>query len=115
MIQSANSGSTIFGNQDPLTVFWDRRPISGPMSSKARRKIRRTRAEIQEERRELLDKTNREIDAIVQEFHEKLPAAIAKGIGSIYAAYSIAVPGFDRPIRSAPFLRPPQTGDIHPA
>ena len=88
VIQAANGGSTNFGNQDPLTVFWDGRCICGVMSSKARRKIRRTRADIQRERQELLDKTNREIDAIVQEYHEKLSRRDAKGIGSIYARYS---------------------------
>lgn len=73
---------------DMLTVYWDGRYVSGPMSSAQRRKIRRTRAEIQEERRKLVEKTNREIDAIVQEFHEKLPREKAKGIGGTYARYS---------------------------
>ena len=88
MIQAASGDRLNHNPADPLTVFWDRRYIHGPMSSKERRKIRRTRAEIQEERRKLIEKTNREIDAIVQEFHEKLPREKAEGIGSLYARYS---------------------------
>ena len=91
---------------DPLTIFWDRRSISGPMSSKQRRKIRRTRAEIQEERRKLLEKTNQEIDAIVREFHEKLPRDQAKGLGSLYARFSTRFQD-SWPIKSEPFLRRP--------
>ena len=86
--QPGSDASTFYGNENPLTVYWDRRCIYGPMSSKARRKMRRTRAEIQEERRQLLEKTNREIDAIAREFHEKLPREKAEGIGSLYARYS---------------------------
>ncbi len=87
-MQSAPADGAAPEKGDPLTVFWDRRRVYGPMSSQARRKIRRTRAEIQEERRQLLEKTNREIDTIAEEFHAKLPRSLAKAIGSIYALYS---------------------------
>lgn len=88
VVHSASDRGTICNSEDPLTIFWDRRCVYGPLSSKARRKIRRTRAEIQEERRRLLEKTNRDIDTIVQEFHAKLPRENAKGIGAVYARYS---------------------------
>ena len=68
-------------------VYWDRRNLRSRASA-GRRKVRRTRSEIDQERRELLEKTRREIDAIVAEFHAKLPRSEAKGIGGIYARYS---------------------------
>jgi DNA invertase Pin-like site-specific DNA recombinase/DNA-binding CsgD family transcriptional regulator len=55
--------------------------------SRGRRKVRRTRAEIEQERRELLEKTQREIDAIAAEFHAKLPRGQAKGTGAVCARY----------------------------
>lgn len=78
-----HSGMRSWPNQDPL--FCDRRVLR---SCCARRKVRRTRAEIEQERKELLNKTIREIDAIVAEFHAKLPRENAKAIGCIYARYS---------------------------
>lgn len=87
-IQSSAHFGSSSAEADVLTVFWDRRRVYGPMSSQARRKIRRTREEIREERRKLLEKTNAEIDAIAAEFHAKLPRSQAKAIGSIYARYS---------------------------
>lgn len=73
---------------DWLTVYWDGRYACSRLINRARRKVRRTRAEIERERRELLEKTNREIDAIVAEYHAKLPRGEAKAIGAIYARYS---------------------------
>ena len=48
----------------------------------------RTRTEVAQERCELLERTNREIDSIVAEYHELLPRGMAKFTGAIYARYS---------------------------
>lgn len=48
----------------------------------------RSRAEIEKERRERFEKCQREIDAIVAEYHDRFPEALAKCIGAIYARYS---------------------------
>ena len=80
-----------FGNShsdpDSMTIYWDRRYVRSPFGL-ARRKVRRTRAEIERERKDLIDKTNRDIDAIVAEYHAKLPREQANGIAGIYARYS---------------------------
>jgi len=70
-----------------VTLFDERRR---PASVFARlpRAPRRTKAEIEREQRELLEATQREVDAIVAEFHNRLPRAAAKRIGMIYARYS---------------------------
>jgi len=54
----------------------------------ARRKGPRSRQEIEEERRELLEKTIREIDEIIHDFHSQLPRGRAKLVGAVYARYS---------------------------
>ena len=46
------------------------------------------RAEIERERRELFERTQREIDALVAEYHAKLPRERASAIGACYARYS---------------------------
>ncbi len=73
--------------EELLTVYWDRRRLRRRAIGRGR-KVRRTRAEIQQERKELLEKTLREIDAIVAEYHARLPQGEAQSIGAIYARYS---------------------------
>ena len=53
-----------------------------------RKKVRRTREDIRREQRALLERTRREIDAILVEVHAKLPREKATAIGAIYARYS---------------------------
>ncbi len=53
-----------------------------------RRKVRRTREDIQRERDALLERTIQEIDDIVAEFHAKLPREQAQFIGAAYGRYS---------------------------
>ena len=53
-----------------------------------RKRSRSRRDEIDRERRELWDKTQREVDEIVTEFHQLLPRDKANSIGAIYARYS---------------------------
>jgi len=53
-----------------------------------KKKVRRTRADIERERQDLLAKTIREIDALVAEYHAKLPREDAKIIGALYARYT---------------------------
>jgi hypothetical protein len=48
----------------------------------------RSRAEIENERRELFEKYQREIDAIVAEYHDRLPRTVAKLVGAMYARFS---------------------------
>ena len=57
-------------------------------SCQAEKKVRRTREDIRREQQALLEKTKREIDAIVAEFHAKLSREEANAIGAIYARYS---------------------------
>jgi site-specific DNA recombinase len=82
-----NSGSS--EESPPMQpLWWDRRVIRSRSAVAARKKVKRTRAEINREREALIEKTLGEIDAIVAEFHAKLPRELAKAIGSIYARYS---------------------------
>ena len=48
----------------------------------------RTKAEIRSERTALYERTSREIDQIVAQFHDKLSRQAANGIGAIYCRYS---------------------------
>ncbi|HEY1600274.1 MAG TPA: recombinase family protein [Pirellulales bacterium] len=54
----------------------------------ARRRGGRTKADVEREQRELLEKTKAEVDAIAAEFHERMPRTLAKRIGLMYARYS---------------------------
>jgi hypothetical protein len=56
--------------------------------SGARRRGPRSRTEVDAERQKLHDETNREIDAVVAEFHALLPRERARCVGAIYARYS---------------------------
>jgi site-specific DNA recombinase len=56
--------------------------------SPGRRRGPRSREEVEAERRKLHDDTEREIDALVAEFHSLLPRDQAKALGAIYARYS---------------------------
>jgi DNA invertase Pin-like site-specific DNA recombinase len=67
--------------------FYDGRVIRGA-AVRARRRGPRGRAEIEKERRELWERTVREIDAIAAEFHALLPRKVADAIGAIYARFS---------------------------
>lgn len=83
------AGNRASQNLPPYQLLWyDRRVLRSRRSVAARKKVKRTRAEIARERQALLDKTTREIDAIVAEFHAKLPRKMAKSIGAVYARYS---------------------------
>jgi DNA invertase Pin-like site-specific DNA recombinase len=53
-----------------------------------RRRGQRSRADIDEERKQLLEKTQREIAELVAESHSRLPRNQAKAIGVVYARYS---------------------------
>jgi site-specific DNA recombinase len=72
----------------PEPIYWDPRVVFSRSVSRSRRKVRRTRAQIRQEQKELLENTNREIDAIVAEFHAKLPRSVAEFIGAVYGRYS---------------------------
>lgn len=48
----------------------------------------RSRAEIEKERQERLEKCEREVDAIVAEYHDRFPRTLAKCVGAIYARFS---------------------------
>lgn len=72
---------------DDITLFDERRRLSA-VHARLQRAPRRTKAEIEREQRELLEATQREVDAIVAEFHKRLPRSAAKRIGMIYARYS---------------------------
>ncbi|MCH8047137.1 MAG: recombinase family protein [Planctomycetes bacterium] len=69
-------------------LWWDGRAIRSRSRVAGRKKVKRTRAEILREQRELLEKTHREIDVIVAEFHKKLPRNKAQSIGCAYCRYS---------------------------
>jgi site-specific DNA recombinase len=56
--------------------------------STTRRKGPRSRGEVEAERQELLEETGRAIDAIVAEFHARLPREQARAVGAAYARYS---------------------------
>ena len=76
-------------NLPPEPLLWyDRRVLRSRHSVAARKKVKRTRAEIAREREKLLEATNREIDAIVADFHAQLPREEAESIGAIYCRYS---------------------------
>jgi len=71
----------------PLLLYDDRHRTEY-RRCQARRKGARSRSEIDAERRALWEKTQREIDAIIAEFHALLPREQAEAIGAIYARYS---------------------------
>lgn len=52
------------------------------------RQQRRSKAEIETERNRLRSEAEQEVDALVAEYHAKLPRETAKSIGSIYARFS---------------------------
>jgi site-specific DNA recombinase len=79
------SASHVPGLPPALPLFYDRRRLWSCCPSK---KVRRTREDIRREQQALLEKNKREIDAIVQEFHAKLPREKANSIGAVYARYS---------------------------
>jgi len=77
------------GNFPTKAPLWcDGRRLGGGRRVASRKKVKRTRAEILREQKELLDRTNREIDEIVAEFHKRLPRSKAKSIGCAYCRYS---------------------------
>lgn len=53
-----------------------------------RKKVRRSREDIRREQQALLAKTIQEVDAIVAEFHARMPREQSDAIGGIYARYS---------------------------
>jgi hypothetical protein len=63
------------------TRFW-------PKNRVRVRRGRRSKAEVEAERKELQQRVKREIDAIVAEMHELLPLGKAASIGAAYARYS---------------------------
>ena len=66
-------------------LYYDRQRVRSCCS---RKKVRRSREDIRREQQALLEKTNREIDAIEAEFRAKLPRVRARAIGATYARYS---------------------------
>jgi hypothetical protein len=48
----------------------------------------RSKAEIEKERHELHQRTAREVDRIMAEFHKKLPRHSAESVGAVYCRYS---------------------------
>jgi len=70
-----------------LVLFSDRRPWWSSRAVRGRRKGR-TKAEVEREQRLLLERTEREVDAIAAEFHERLPRDKSQRIGLMYARYS---------------------------
>lgn len=56
--------------------------------SAARRRRARNKKEIDQEQRDLLEKTRQEVADLVAEFHARLPRHQAKAIGALYARYS---------------------------
>ncbi|MBL9091648.1 MAG: recombinase family protein [Planctomycetaceae bacterium] len=67
--------------------------VSGTSSKRAplisaRRRRTRSKAEIEREQRELLEKVRKQVAEIIEEFHARLPRNKAKRIGAIYARYS---------------------------
>ena len=101
-IQSSAQFGSSSAEADVLTIFWDGRRTYGPMSSAARRKIRRTREEIREERRKLLEKTSvrstpspRSFTPSCRAAKQKLSAAFTRAIRAGSSSRSAT--------RSAPF------------
>jgi hypothetical protein len=76
------------GNSQPDHSLACELPMTPDDDSRRRKKIRRTREEIRREQQALLAKTMQEIDAIVAEFHARLPREQSQAIGGIYARYS---------------------------
>lgn len=76
------------GNSQPDRSLACELPMTPDDDSRRRKKIRRTREEIRREQQALLAKTMLEIDAIVAEFHARLPREQSQAIGGIYARYS---------------------------
>ena len=72
---------------DNVVPIADRRPLPASRRSPRRRNVR-SKSEVEREQRELLENTQREVDAIAAEFHQRLPRDEAKRIGMIYARYS---------------------------
>jgi hypothetical protein len=56
--------------------------------ARGRRKGPRSRQEVEDERRQLEEETERELDKIASEFHSQLSRDDASSIGAIYARYS---------------------------
>lgn len=79
----SHSHSTPSGSESPPP-----QPVLPDTRLSPQRKVRRTRKEIQAEQRALRERTLREIDAIVAEFHGKLSREQAQAIGAFYARYS---------------------------
>ncbi len=71
-----------------LLVPYDMRLIGRGGQRSGRRRGQRSRAEIDEERKQLLEKTHREIAELVAESHLRLPRNQAKAVGAVYARYS---------------------------
>jgi CheY-like chemotaxis protein len=59
-----------------------------PLLSTSRGRGTRSRAEVDAERQKPRDDTNREIDAIIAEFHAALPRDQARAVGAVFARYS---------------------------
>ena len=114
VIQPANGGSTNFGNQDPLTVFWDGRCICGVMSSKARRKdpphasrypTRAAGIAGQDQSRDRRDRSGVSREVITPR---------RKGHWQHLREVLVAVPGFHRRSGTHAFRGRVQTGHLHP-
>ena len=73
--------------EDGVTLILDRRPLPSLRRS-PRRRGGRSKADVEREQQQLLENTQREVDAIAAEYHKRLPRAKAKRIGLIYARYS---------------------------
>ena len=72
----------------PLAADNDDRNRRSRRYSQRRKKGVRSRQEIETERQQLWQRTQAEIDTIVDHFHKLLPRGKAKDIGAIYARYS---------------------------
>jgi resolvase-like protein len=66
----------------------DRLPINGRLPAAPRRKGPRSKAEIEQERRERIERTNREIDEIHAEYLAKFERGQGKATGAVYARFS---------------------------
>jgi hypothetical protein len=75
-----------FGPSEPAIL--DYKIIIVGRQKKGRRKGPRSKDEIAQERKEILERTIREIDEIVAEYHYELPRSKAESIGAAYARYS---------------------------
>lgn len=69
-------------------LFYDGRQRRHSVRCLARRKGPRSRAEVEAERKALWEKTQREIDGLVAEYHGLLPRDQAESIGAAYARYT---------------------------